>query len=159
MERIREIAASRIGLGGSRAIPKIAIVGPPTDYVTTNQQQVQAEASDLVLRMLSMGKAHRTLAMTTAICTAVAAAVPGTVVAELARAGELSARHVVRIGHPAGVLPVGAEVRQAPDGAWAAVSATTYRTARKITDGCVYVPTSYLEGRAWFQSAGLASVG
>jgi 2-methylaconitate cis-trans-isomerase PrpF len=44
-----------------------------------------------------------------------------------------------------------ADVRRRPDGVWGAISATTFRTARKIMDGCVYVPASYLEGRAWFQ--------
>jgi 2-methylaconitate cis-trans-isomerase PrpF len=159
MQRIREIAASRIGLADSMAIPKVAIVGPPIEYSTSNHHRVPAEASDLLVRMLSMGKTHRTLAMTTGICTAVAAAVPGTLIAELARVTPSSGKRVVRIGHPAGVLPIGAEVRPGPDGGWEAVSATTYRTARKIMDGCVYVPASYLEGRAWFQSEGLAEVG
>jgi hypothetical protein len=47
---------------------------------------------------------------------------------------------------------MGARVERAADGHWQALSATSYRTARKIMDGCVYVPTSYLEGRAWFQA-------
>ena len=145
MESIRALAAARIGLGGSRAIPKVAILAAPTDA-----------AIDVVVRMLSMGKTHRTLAMTTAICTAVAAAVPGTLVAELARPAG-SGQRIVRLGHPAGVLPIGADVRLGSDGTWHAKSVTAYRTARKIMDGCVYVPASYLEGKAWFQRGTLAT--
>jgi 2-methylaconitate cis-trans-isomerase PrpF len=157
MEAIRGAAAARIGMPDSRAIPKVAIVAPPTDYCTTNSHQVPANEVDLLVRMLSMGKTHRTIAMTTAICAAVAAALPGTVVAELARCAAPGQR-VVRLGHPAGVLPIGAEVGWSSDGTWTAVSATTYRTARKIMDGCVYVPVSYLEERAWFQRAAFAAV-
>jgi 2-methylaconitate cis-trans-isomerase PrpF len=102
-----------------------------------------------------MGKTHRTLAMTTAICSAVAAVVSGTLVAEAARPAAGS-RRIVRLGHPAGVLPIGAEVTQEHEGTWNAHSVTTYRTARKIMDGFVYVPSSYLEGRAWFQGRGSA---
>jgi 2-methylaconitate cis-trans-isomerase PrpF len=150
LEEIRSAAAERIGLHPSRALPKVAIVAAPTDYVTTDSGQVRAEAVDVLIRMLSMGKTHRTLAMTTAICTAIAAAVPGTVVHEVARHASAG---TARLGHPAGVLPIGAEVRRDAGGNWDVVSATTFRTARKIMDGCVYVPTSYLEGRAWFQGS------
>jgi 2-methylaconitate cis-trans-isomerase PrpF len=152
MEVIRAVAAERIGLAESKAIPKVAIVAPPKDYRTTDGVRVSEGEVDVLVRMLSMGKAHRTLAMTTAICTAAAAAVHGTVVHEVARTPPTGA-HTVRLGHPAGVLPIGADVRGDAGGSWEVVSATTFRTARKIMDGCVYVPVSYLEGRAWFQQS------
>jgi 2-methylaconitate cis-trans-isomerase PrpF len=161
LQALRAEAAVRLGLAATRAaaephtkaIPKVAFVAPPRDYAASDGKTVGAESVDVVVRMLSMGKAHRTLAMTTALCTTVAAAVEGTVVAEVARpsANGSAGPRVVRLGHAAGVLPMGADVRRQPGGGFRAVSATTYRTARKIMDGCVYVPASYLEGRAWFQ--------
>jgi 2-methylaconitate cis-trans-isomerase PrpF len=158
LQQLRAEAAVRIGLAATRAeaderskaSPKVAFVAPPREYTTSDGQVVAADSVDVVVRMLSMGKAHRTLAMTTALCTTVAAAVDGSVVADVVRRPTRESR-VVRLGHAAGVLPMGADVRRRSDGNWDAVSATTFRTARKIMDGCVYVPASYLEGRAWFQ--------
>jgi 2-methylaconitate cis-trans-isomerase PrpF len=138
LEAIRDQAAARIGLAGNKAQPKVAMVAPPQDDL------------DLLIRMLSMGKTHRTLAMTVAICAAAASAVDGTVVSDVARPMPGDER-VVRLGHPAGVLPIGIKTRRQPDGWVGVVSATTYRTARKIMDGSVYVPEAYLAGTAWFQ--------
>ncbi|MBV9357961.1 MAG: hypothetical protein JO023_20820 [Chloroflexi bacterium] len=149
LEAIRAEAGRRLPMPASLALPKVAFVAPPRDYVASDGSQVSAGDVDLCIRMLSMGKAHRTLAMTTAIYAAVAAAVDGSVVAEVARSAGGTER-VVRLGHAAGVLPIGAHVERAGDGSWQALSATTYRTARKIMDGCVYVPQSYLAGSAWF---------
>jgi 2-methylaconitate cis-trans-isomerase PrpF len=150
LESIRSEAARRLPMPASLAIPKVAVVAPPRDYVASDGSQIDAESVDLCIRMLSMGKAHRTLAMTTAICASVAAAVDGSVVAEVARPAEGNER-VVRLGHAAGILPIGGHVERGEDGTWQALSATTYRTARKIMDGFVYVPQSYLAGAAWFQ--------
>lgn len=160
LEELRAEAAVRIGLAANRqeaterctSIPKVAFVAPPRSYQATDGQTVSGAATDVTVRMISVGKAHRTLAMTAGICTAVASAVDGTVVAEIARAGSAGPR-VVRLGHAAGILPVGVNVCRSADGGWRAASATTYRTARKIMDGQVYVPASSLEGRAWFQTA------
>jgi 2-methylaconitate cis-trans-isomerase PrpF len=150
LESIRAEAGRRLPMPASLAIPKVAVVAPARDYVASDGSTVSADAVDLCIRMLSMGKAHRTLAMTTALCAAVAAAVDGSVVAEVARPTP-GAKRVVRLGHAAGILPIGAHVERAEGGTWQALSATTYRTARKIMDGCVYVPERYLAGTAWFQ--------
>lgn len=159
LEELRLEAAVRIGLAGTRqaasagskSIPKVAFVAPASSYATTDGGRVDGEAVDVLVRMLSVGRAHRTLAMTAGICAAAAAGIAGTVVAEVARPGTAGER-VVRLGHAAGVLPIGVRVCRAEDGGWRAASATTYRTARKIMDGQVYVPAAYLAGRAWFQA-------
>ena len=46
----------------------------------------------------------------------------------------------VRIGMPSGILTVGADVSQAPNGQWQAHSGAFYRTARRLFDGRVYFP-------------------
>jgi hypothetical protein len=153
LEEIRDHAAVRLGLApdpatahtSAKAIPKVVMVAPPTGYHTTGGIELPAERIDLTARMLSMGKCHRTMAGTAAICTAVAAAIEGTVVHEVTRAGA-SAAGEVRIGHGAGVLDIGVKAERRPEG-WHVVSVSTFR----IMDGWIYVPTRYLDGTAWFQ--------
>jgi 2-methylaconitate cis-trans-isomerase PrpF len=162
LEALRDEAAVRIGLARtvqearehSRAIPKVAMVGPPVRYLASDGAMVEAEDVDLVVRMLSMGRTHRTLAMTAAICTAAAAAMTGTVVHDVTWPGALGLRQV-RLGHAAGTLPIEVDVWRRDDGNWHVSSATTYRTSRRIMAGSVFVPESYLRGEAWFQSGGL----
>lgn len=159
LEEIRDHAAVRLGLApdpataheSAKAIPKVVMVAPPAGYRTTGGVELPAERIDLTARMLSMGKCHRTLAGTAAICTAVAAAIEGTVVHEVTRSGAGAAGEV-RIGHGAGVLDIGVKAERRPEG-WHVVSVSTFRTARRIMDGRVYVPSRYLDGTAWFQTA------
>jgi 2-methylaconitate cis-trans-isomerase PrpF len=132
-----------------RAVPKVAMVAPPTVYTSTRDRRIAESDHDLVVRMLSMGKCHRAIALTVALCTAVAAAIDDTVVAECVRP-EARERGLVRIGHGAGVIEIGMKVEQAPDGPHA-ISVSAFRTARRIMDGWVYVPERYLKGEAWFQ--------
>jgi 2-methylaconitate cis-trans-isomerase PrpF len=158
LEEIRDLAAVRLGLASTpseahesaKAIPKVVMVAPPACYATTKGGRIEASEIDLVARMLSMGKAHRTMAGTAAICTAVAAAIEGTVVHEVA-APRVRESGVVRIGHGAGMLDVGVAVERRPDG-WFARSVSTFRTARRIMDGRIYVPSRYLDGSAWYQT-------
>ncbi len=147
LELVRAHAAVRMGIAASPedatrrspGIPKLAFVSPPASYRSTRGAVVDADAVDLVGRMLSMGKLHRAYALSGAACTAVAAQVEGTVVHEAlarpAREGQ------VRIGHPAGVLEVGASVAWR-DGQWVAEKVTTYRTARRLMEGYALVPWS-----------------
>ena len=154
LEDIRAQAAVQLGMAESvaqarekvKAVPKIAMVAPPTAFRTTRDTPIGADQVDLVSRMISMGKTHRTFAGTSSMCLAVAAAIPGTVVHAVARQA-LPDR--VRIGHPAGIMEVGAKVRPEGDD-WRVESVTTQRTARRIMDGFIYVPQSYIQGKPWF---------
>lgn len=154
LEEIRCLVAIQLGLAHSvshardavKAIPKIAMVAPPTSYRTTRDLPIEPERVDLVARMISMGKTHRTFAGTSSLCTAVAAAIPGTVVQAVTHQA-LPDR--VRIGHPAGVMEVGAKVERRGD-EWVVESVTTLRTARRIMDGVIYVPQRSMQGKPWF---------
>ncbi len=146
LEAVRAAAAVRMGLaetaaeatGTSAAVPKIAVVFPPTGYRTLAGAPVDPDAVDLVARIVSMGKVHRAFALTGAMGLAVAARIPGTLAHEAA-AGSHAAGDV-RIGHPSGVLPVAAEVEPGTDGALVARTVTVYRTARRLMEGFVHVP-------------------
>ena len=174
LEHLRREAAVRIGLAGSAeeaaecpTIPKVAMVGPPAPSAAGRGESGPVEAVDVAVRLISMGRAHRTIAITGAMAAAAAAALPDTVVAEAAGVGvgaagdrmaatagavgdEPGPVRTVRIGHPAGVLEIGVEVRCGPDGRWQVPRVTVDRTAREIMRGSVLVPEFYLAGRAWF---------
>ena len=169
LERIRCEAAVRIGVAGSvdearrhrRTVPKVALVGESGAYRSTSGEAVAATDVDLLVRLISMGRTHRTLAMTGAMACAAAAAMDGSVVAELAgssieatapEAGERAgtARRV-RLGHPAGVLAMEVTAEGAA-GVWRVPSLVVDRTAREIMRGTVQVPQAYLDGEAWFAS-------
>lgn len=121
---------------GVAAVPIIGFVAPPMDAPTLSGEPIGADQVDLTVRFLSNGQPHRALPLTASLCTAVAANIAGTVVAEALRAGTGGQ---VRIGMPSGILTVGAEVSQ-EGGQWSAHSGAFYRTARRLFDGRVYVP-------------------
>ena len=158
LEEIRDHAAVLLGFApdaatartSAKAQPKVMMVAPPKGYRTTGGVELPAERIDLTVRMISMSKCHRTLAGTAGICTSVAAAIEGTVVHEVARAGS-GASGEVRIGHGAGVIDIGVKAERRPEG-WHVVSVSTFRSARRIMDGRIYVPSKYLAGTAWFQT-------
>jgi 2-methylaconitate cis-trans-isomerase PrpF len=159
LEEIRCHAAVLLGLAQNvevahesvKAIPKIAIVAPPAAYQSSSGRSIMVEHIDLVARAISMENTHRTFPATSSMCTAVAAAVEGTVVHEVSRAATTER---LRLGHPAGVMEVGAKVyRHGSD--WEVESVTTQRTARRIMEGVILVPQSAMEGKPWF---GMASV-
>lgn len=155
LEEIRCRGAILLGLADSveqahtnvQAIPKIALVAPPVSYQNSSGTTIAAEQIDLLARAISMRNTHRTFPATSSMCTAVAAAVEGTVVHEVARA---AAEHL-RIGHPAGIMEIGAKVSKR-NGAWYADSVTTQRTARRIMEGSILVPQRYMEGKPWFEA-------
>lgn len=155
LEGIRCHAAILLGLAPSlevahdkvKAVPKIAIVAPPAPYRSSSGRAVTAESMDLVGRAISMENTHRTFPATSSMCTAVAAAIAGTVVHEVSRA-ETTER--LRLGHPAGLMEVGAKV-QCRNGIWEVDSVTTQRTARRIMEGTILVPQRAMDGKPWFR--------
>jgi hypothetical protein len=113
------------------------IVSAPADFQGSDGRAVAALAHDIAVRMLNMGQVHRAIALTTAMAVGVACRIEGTVAHRLAR--PLSPDGEIRVGSPAGVVSVGAEVHPTADG-WHADSAVVYRTARTLMRGEVAVP-------------------
>lgn len=117
-----------------RMIPLIAFVSAPQEARTLSGETLAAEQGDLVVRMISNGQPHRALPVTGSLCTAVAAALPGSLphaLARQARSGPL------RLSMPSGVLNVEAQVEEC-DGALRAVQGSFYRTTRRLFEGSVY---------------------
>ncbi len=143
LEAIRVAGALRMGLINSadeaatrQHTPKVAFVAPPKAYVSSSGKHIAADAIDLNVRALSMGKLHHAMMGTASEAIATAAAVPGTLV-NLAAGGGM--RDAVRFGHPSGTLRVGASVQQV-DGQWQVTRAVMSRSARVLMEGAVRVP-------------------
>ena len=143
LEQVRAHAAVRMGLADSAAsatrsrpaTPKLSFVAPPATYLSSGGRSVVAEDIDLLARILSMGVLHHAYTGTGAVALAVAAALPGSVVARAARGGA-SAR--VRIGHASGTMTVGAELLET-GGRWQVTRALMSRSARRLMSGRIHV--------------------
>src|SRR5438552_14357786 len=115
----RAAAGVAIGLAASieeaihsvPSVPKIAFVTQPRPYLQLDGVLREAADVDMVARIMSMGQLHRAYALTGAICTTVAAQIPGTLVHEVVseRARESGS---LRLGHPSGVMDLSANVYQ-----------------------------------------------
>ena len=116
--------------------PKLAFVAAPQGYAASSGKRVNAGDVDLVARIFSMGVLHHAMTGTGAVAIAVAAAIPGTLVARLLPSGSATR---VRFGHPSGRLSVGAEAQEV-DGVWSVTKAVMSRSARRLMDGEVLVP-------------------
>ena len=135
LEQIRMAAALMMGIPGSAATPKIAVVAPPTAFTGLDGLQYTPDRVDVVARVISMGNCHRAFALTSAMCLAVAARIDGTVVRECSSAADDAD---VRLGHPSGMLPLDARV-VTRGGHPHAERVTVYRTARRLMEGAVRV--------------------
>lgn len=144
LETIRGLAAMKLGLCSTPeeaawvtpGLPKMTLVAPPADYTTSSGEAVKGDQVDLVARMMSMQKTHPSYAMTGAMCTAAAAAVPGTLVQQVLRPG--CNLQNIRIGHPGGILPCGVD----PEGEGPVPSIRDtfgYRTANLLLEGLARV--------------------
>jgi len=148
LDRIRSFIGALYGFGStpeevsknSPAVPKIAFVSPPTDYISTSGKKISKDEISLTARIISMGKLHAAYALTGAICTAIASSIPGTIVNRVSR-GPIKNGEVI-IGHPAGVMEVVPFVKQTETGFFAE-KAIAFRTARRIMEGFVYYPEAF----------------
>ena len=129
--------AKLIGLDPKRRMPTPVSVLEPTDYTDfmTKRNVSKGEMSFVARRVVGPpANLHKAFAATGAVCTAVAAIIPGTIVHEVARDfGD----GVVRLGHPTGIFPV----RVARDNEGNLTEASYSRTARRLMDGSSYVPS------------------
>ncbi len=122
--------------------PKVAIIAPPAPFTALDGRSYRPETHDVSVRLISMGNFHRAITLTGGMCVAVAANIPGSLVAE----GD-GATGTLRIGNPSGILPVEAKVETTASGP-VAISATTFRTQRRIMEGAVLYPARLEEDAA-----------
>lgn len=143
IDDLRRNAAVRMGLSETRetapqVVPKVAVVTPPTPTRLLDETTLAAEDADIVVRVISMGQAHRAVPGTAAMCLAAAALVPDTIVnLILTRSERPPAGPELRIGTPSGVVTAAA-VRDENTGS--VTAASLFRTARVLMRGQVAVP-------------------
>jgi len=129
VEAVRGAAAARVGVAStaraaaeeSPIVPRIVLVHPDDE-------------AQLRVTAFSMGRVHRAVPMTAALCIGAAAQLAGSVVAELT-----GPRERVRIRHPKGLAEVVVETRDGDD---PVRSVGVVRTARRLMDGRAY-PREY----------------
>lgn len=120
-------------------VPFVAFVSTAQDNPTLSGDVTPAHELDLIARVISNGQPHRALPLTVSLCTAVAARIKGSVVSEMLQEN-VSPTEALRLGMPSGVLTVDADVEY-KDNVWQAHSGAFFRTARRLFDGQVWVPT------------------
>lgn len=115
------------------AVPKVALVYPKQRYVTTSGDVVEAEEYDILSRMTSMDRIHRTFAGSGLYNIASCAGIVGTIPEQYA---SRSLSSVVRVAHPDGVVNVHVEWNEAKTDV---VRVGLPRTAKRIMEGRLFV--------------------
>ncbi|MFJ7734918.1 PrpF domain-containing protein [Lysinibacillus sp. NPDC097287] len=119
------------------SVPKIAIVSEPMDYITSSGKLIKQDEVDVVARMLSMGKFHRTFAGSGLYNIAGAAILSGTIPNQYAKQMYGNEERVIRIGHPEGIAKVRiALTEDGRDVRYVGID----RTARRIMKGDLFIP-------------------
>lgn len=155
LELIRQYVGRQLGLyhqdeavtASSHALPKIAVVQRPLDYRASTGQQIKQSDLSITARVLTMGRLHPAYAITGAVALVVAANIPDTVPFRKiggARRGE----HFLHIGHPSGILKIGAQVEDINGSGWSVKAVSVIRTARPIMEGQAWIPKNLMEPRA-----------
>jgi 2-methylaconitate cis-trans-isomerase PrpF len=112
----------------------------------TTGKKINKEEMDFSARQIFMGKLHKTLGGSVTASCGVTARIPGTIVNEIVGT-KVAQRSEIRIGHPAGIITCESEI-QIQKSHIEVTRAVIFRTARRIMDGYVYVPTKVLEPTA-----------
>jgi len=143
LEDIRCAGAVAMGLApdlesAARAVaqPKVAMVRAPRAVTTLSGAILAAADQDIVIRMISVGRPHRAVPLTGALCLAAACHVPGSIPHRMVRSRNGVLAETLRIGHPSGTILVSAKV---DDGT--IEYASVYRTARRLFEGAVFYRT------------------
>jgi 2-methylaconitate isomerase len=127
--RAMGLATTEAHLAALKNLPLVSLLCPAT----------QGERAMIHTRMISAGQPHRATPLTGAMCLAIAARLPGSVVADILTP-PTDGRTTICIGHPAGEIVVSARVT-ATDSSLVAHEATVFRTARRLMEGRVFYPT------------------
>lgn len=121
--------------------PKLALIASSKPYIASSGKAVNVDEIDICARILSMGALHHAMTGTGAVAIAVAAAIPGTIVANVSAKGRTDS---ICFGHPSGTLSVGASAHE-KDNQWHVTKAIMSRSARRLMDGTIFVPANTLQ--------------
>lgn len=145
LEQVREYAAVRSGLASNIedarnryiALPKVSFVSEPIDYKTSSGAIIKKEEYDILARMTSVKKMHRTFAVSGLLNLAGACLLEGTIPNEVCRLPNKDGEQMIRIGHPEGIVKIRVKKSELDE-------TIDYvgldRTARRLMAGDLYIP-------------------
>lgn len=141
MEAIRCAASVAMGIAPdlttARAIPsvpKVAMVAAPRPSPTLSGRLLGSAEMSIMIRMISIGRPHRAVPITGAVCLGIASRIEGSVPHALLTAGD----DPISVAHPSGVTVVDAKIENAGDPSHArALHGAVYRTTRRLFEGHV----------------------
>ncbi|WP_082235494.1 2-methylaconitate cis-trans isomerase PrpF family protein [Halobacillus massiliensis] len=138
LEELRADAAEKCGFASkaeatklSPATPKLTVVSNPLDYQDTAGKYHNEKDFDVLVRMMSMQRPHKALAITGAVCITAASKIEGTILSDIIDRNT----YTISIGHPAGIMET--IYNEFP------LSIKVGRTARLLMEGTVYTKSHY----------------
>ncbi len=145
MNGVRDIAAVQSGISKDIEeakykkpnIPKFAMLAPAQDYMTLSGKMVKKEDVDILTKVISSRKLHRTSPASGLYNLACACMVKGTVPNQIAGFSGEETERIVRIGHPDGVVEVVVQLKEDKE---TPAAVGMERSARRIMKGDLYVP-------------------
>jgi 2-methylaconitate cis-trans-isomerase PrpF len=143
LEAIRRAGAVAMGLStssdrASSANPKVAMVASPGKFISLDGVTHRADAIDVSIRMLSMGRVHQAVTLTAGMCLATTCNIEGSVTDYSS-----DQSRNIKIGHPSGILSVSVD---AEPGAIPKVrSITCERTQKCLMVGHIPIPNELME--------------
>ena len=142
---IQFAAARKLGIPTGGLVPIPVAVAAPASYTAYGSgQSVDSGEMSLLARVVGGVPLmmHKAYPGTAGVCTAVAARIPGSVVAEVTAPGD---GDTLTVGHPSGTMPIWARVRSTA-GEVVVERAAYARTARRLAEGYAFVRRSTWEG-------------
>ena len=135
-EKIRLACGQLMNLGdvSKKTVPKMTFVSPPQ------------HGGVVSTRTFIPHKVHDAIGVFGAVSVATACVLPGSVAAEVAGIADVTAVKSLEVEHPTGFFTVFMEVSLA-DGRPEVRRAALLRTARKLMQGQVFVPTAVWDGK------------
>jgi 2-methylaconitate cis-trans-isomerase PrpF len=142
---IQTAAARRLGIPTGGLVPIPVAVAAPASYTAYGSGRVVGSDQMSLLARVVGGRPlamHKAYPGTAGVCTAVAARIPGSVVAEVSTPSD---GDTLTVGHPSGTMPIWARVR-ATAGDLVVERAAYARTARRLAEGYAFVRRSTWAG-------------
>ena len=119
---------------------RVSWITEAEDYTTVDDIFIEQNSTDILARISAEGRVHHAYTGTGAINLACAAKIPDSIPFNIIKAKRQSKDAPIKIGHPAGVMQVNAEVVFDPSkDNWIALRSGFMRTAKILMIGDVYV--------------------
>lgn len=116
-------------------LPRVTMVAPPQDYTTTSGVKIAAADVDILGKVLSLGRVHRTYPVDGMCCIAVSCLLSGTIPNRITRKDSSSGEVLIRLGHPDGVVVIQVRLHEK-----SIASVGVDRTTRRIMQGELFIP-------------------